>query len=135
MSYKKIPGLTLSSSFDKIKQINPYLNELKSRFEIDEALFSNIQLAVNEAVTNAIIHGNDEDASKNVTVNGQISADKIEIMVEDEGSGFDPSALPDPRSEEQLLKQGGRGVFLIKQYADEISFEKNGRLVRMTFDL
>lgn len=134
MSDKKIQELTLFSSPNQIERVEPYLLEIQSRGDIDEALFGKIQLAVNEAVTNAIIHGNEENESKKVSVNAQINNNEIEITVKDEGSGFNPSVLPNPTNEKQLLKQSGRGVFLIKQYADAVSFEKRGTQVRMKFN-
>ncbi len=126
-----IKKLTLGSSFNEIEKVEPFLNDLKDA--IDEETFSNIQLAVNEAVTNGIIHGNEEDASKKVRLTVQITDEEVKVTVEDEGSGFDPANLPDPTDQEQLLKEGGRGVFLIKQFSDEVSFADKGSTVQMIF--
>jgi len=90
--------------------------------------------AIREAVTNAVIHGNRERPGKRVQVLLERDGDRMEITVTDEGDGFDPGALPDPVSEEHLLDASGRGVYLIRQLMDEVSFsfpEEGGTSLRM----
>lgn len=79
-------------------------------------------LAVREAVMNAVLHGNKEDAGKQVTVNYRVMDGRLEVGVCDQGSGFDPVKLRDPLSAENLLKEGGRGVYLMRQFMDEVEF-------------
>ncbi len=78
--------------------------------------------AVREAVTNAVIHGNKERPGTAVDVSFELHTDRIRITVVDQGDGFDPEALPDPVSREHLLDASGRGVFLMKQLMDEVSY-------------
>jgi serine/threonine-protein kinase RsbW len=78
--------------------------------------------AVREAVTNAVIHGNRERPGTGVEVSFELFADAIRITVKDEGEGFDPESLPDPVSKEHLLDASGRGVFLMNQLMDEVSY-------------
>lgn len=128
---KEIKKLTLASDFNEIGKVQDFINDFIGLR--NEVLFNKAQLAVNEAVTNAIIHGNKQDQTKKVAITAERTDEKIEITVKDEGSGFDPAAIPDPTDEKQLLKTGGRGVFLIQQNADKVSFEEEGTLVRMLF--
>jgi serine/threonine-protein kinase RsbW len=120
-----------------LTQIEPLIYEIKNVVDIPEDKFYNILIAVTEAINNAIIHGNKSNPDKMIYV--QITASDKEFLfsVEDEGYGFDPASLPDPRSAENLLKEHGRGVFLIKTLADNAFFEKNdkGAVVKMRFIL
>ena len=84
-----------------------------------------------EALRNAMVHGNKSNPDKKVTVETEISEDKVTICVEDEGEGFNPDFLPDPTLDENLLKEGGRGVFLIQHLMDQVSYENDGRKVIM----
>jgi len=86
-------------------------------------------LALHEALTNAMEHGNANDPSKHVTVTCRTEPTRVVVAVDDEGNGFDPANLPDPTRDENLLKEGGRGIFLIRRYTDECRFERNGRRV------
>ena len=92
-------------------------------FEIER--FINLQIAVSEALVNAIVHGNKENPSKKVHVIINYDKDMIEVKVKDEGDGFDISMLPDPTNEENLLKESGRGVYIIMSLVDEFSFDSN----------
>lgn len=91
--------------------------------------------AVREAVTNAVIHGNKERPGTGVDVCFELQPGCIRITVVDEGAGFDPDSLPDPVSKEHLLDASGRGVFLMKQLMDEVSYtfpEGGGTTLSMT---
>lgn len=79
-------------------------------------------LAVREAVMNAVMHGNKERDDRSVRVEYSLSAEQIRIDVTDQGEGFDPGQLHDPLSSENLLREGGRGVYLMRQFMDEVNF-------------
>lgn len=87
------------------------------------------KLLINEAVVNAVKHGNGFDANKEVQLDIAVCDQRVDIRVEDEGDGFDPDAVPDPHTEENLCRDHGRGLFLIKSLADEVCFERGGRRV------
>ncbi len=87
-----------------------------------EAAFQ-IEMAVHEAVINAIYHGNKEDPGKNVLLRFLIFQDRLEIHVCDQGGGFDPGLLPDPVAEENLMNVSGRGIFLVRKFMDELNIE------------
>ena len=93
-------------------------------------------LALSEAVTNAVIHGNKQDPSKKVFVTASLDENSaIHISVQDEGPGFEPQSLPDPLKEDNLMKPSGRGVFLMKQYADDVSYNDKGNKVTLRFSV
>ncbi|MBS1272342.1 MAG: Serine-protein kinase RsbW [Candidatus Marinimicrobia bacterium] len=79
-----------------------------------------VSIALLEAVNNAIIHGNQRNFNKNVTVRMTIADSKIELVVSDEGTGFDPSQLEDPSQPENIFRPSGRGLFFIRQLMDEV---------------
>ncbi|MCD4831553.1 MAG: ATP-binding protein [Anaerohalosphaeraceae bacterium] len=90
-----------------------------------------MHLAMEEAFINAVKHGNNGDIEKNVTIDYTITPEKFDISVIDEGSGFTPETLADPRAGDNLFKTSGRGVLLIKSYMDFVEHAQNGRLVHM----
>ena len=87
----------------------------------DEAAFG-IDMAVREAITNAIVHGNKEDDTKTVEVTFNCGSRVVEIEVTDQGEGFDPVNIPDPTAPENILKTSGRGNFLMRNFMDDVSW-------------
>lgn len=106
------------------------LSELKANSFSEEDLFA-LHLALEEAFINAVRHGSKMDASKEVTIDYSVGSDKVEVTVTDEGDGFDPDAVPDPRFGEYLYKPEGRGLFLMRSYMDEVKFNERGNSVCM----
>ncbi|MCY2924884.1 MAG: ATP-binding protein [Planctomycetota bacterium] len=90
-----------------------------------------IRLAFEEAVNNAIRHGNAMDAAKAVRIEYEVTPARVAIAIADEGRGFDPGALPDPTCDENLEKPGGRGVMLMRAYMDKVTFNRRGNRVCM----
>jgi len=97
----------------------------------ERALFA-IRLALEEAVSNAIQHGNKLDNTKKVTVDFTLDDDKVVMAVTDQGEGFDPSSLPDPTLDENLEATSGRGIALMKAYMDSVEFNEKANKVTMT---
>jgi len=116
-----------------INIVEKAIDDLKSEFDIQEDSYGNILVAVTEAVNNAIQHGNKFDPSKNVKVTYEVDGDKVVFVVTDQGPGFDYYNLPDPTAPENIVKEAGRGVFLMKELADQVIFSENGRVVEMYF--
>ncbi|HID11014.1 MAG TPA: response regulator [Candidatus Latescibacteria bacterium] len=101
------------------------------RYPLSPAERFTIPLAIDEALLNAIEHGNKNDANKKVRVRCRITERWVEISVEDEGEGFDPSSIPDPTDPEHMTAIRGRGLFLIRNYMDEIRFNEKGNRITM----
>ncbi len=123
--------LDLVSRVDEIARLEPFVDELQKVSEFDDDKKNDVLLVLNEAVMNAIVHGNKNDPEKHVTILALLNSRKLTFKVRDEGGGFDPSMLPDPLDPENLLKPGGRGVFLIHHYANEVHYSKEGNVVEI----
>jgi len=95
-----------------------------------EDLFA-VHLALQEAFINAVRHGNKMDPNKQVKIEYSIASDKVEITIADDGDGFDPQAVPDPRCGENLYKPGGRGLLLMCSYMDVVQHNRQGNSVSM----
>lgn len=136
MAETELVKLVLSSSFEEIEKVESYVKSLQERLDFHNDEFARIMLALSEAVTNAIVHGNEEEESKSVTIRSRLENEgRLKISVEDEGKGFDREELPDPLKEENLLKEGGRGVYLIEQYTDGMEYNEKGTRITMTFEI
>jgi len=90
-----------------------------------------VRLALEEALINAIKHGNRADPDKFITIATEVDGEAIVITVTDQGGGFDPDHLPDPTADENLEKPSGRGIMLMRVYMDEVTFNEAGNQVRM----
>jgi serine/threonine-protein kinase RsbW len=91
-----------------------------------------LQVALSEALANAIVRGNREDASKRVFVQADLGIDQICIRVTDEGTGFDPESIPDALDADGLERPSGRGLFLIRRMVDDVHFNAQGNSICMT---
>ena len=130
----KIPvrdSIAVASDLSTSEDIcSPVLSGLEQGGFAGEDVFA-VHLALQEAFINAVRHGNKMDPEKEVTVEYIIDAEKVAISVSDQGDGFDPQAVPDPRIGENLYKPDGRGLLLMRAYMDEVHYNKRGNAVRM----
>lgn len=123
--------LTLQSTYEEAESIPEFVEGLQKQTDLDEDSSGKLMLLLSEAVTNAIVHGNGEDPSKKVKVEIKIKPNSIITKVEDEGDGYDPSEdAENPLDEDNLLKEGGRGVFLIQEISDELEYFNEGRGIK-----
>ncbi len=127
--------LKFSTKQENISLVEKLIENVCEEYKINDSQYGNVLVAVTEAVYNALNHGNKLNPSKNINVSFQETDHKLVFTVADEGDGFDPNAIPDPTSPENIEKENGRGVFLIKNLADEVSFDDHGREVKMIFNL
>lgn len=127
--------LKIPSRIDMIDRVASLANEIATRCGFDAEAIFGIELAVREAVINAVVHGNREDESKIVEVAFTDAVNALMITVRDFGAGFDPESIPDPTREENLLKPSGRGMFFMRTFMDEVTWQhhpEGGMIVRMT---
>ncbi|MFQ5638607.1 MAG: ATP-binding protein [bacterium] len=110
------------------KVVSQLVNFVIGTANIDEDEFP---LVLSEAVANAIIHGNKNDARKKVFARVSINTEMVVFKVADEGKGFDHKKLPDPTKVENLGKKHGRGLFFIRHFMDEVQFNKSGNEITM----
>jgi serine/threonine-protein kinase RsbW len=119
----------------KVAAISPFADQLMRfivNFRSEDGSETDIEMALHEALANAVIHGNGENPGKRVYVDCRCYMDgEVSITVRDEGRGFDSNAVLDPTFLENLLFTHGRGIYLIKALMDEVSFEEGGAVVMM----
>ncbi|NQT33503.1 MAG: ATP-binding protein [Candidatus Omnitrophica bacterium] len=115
-----------------LKEVSKELVNILKEKNVDEDIIFDIHVAFEEALRNAMIHGNRNEPDKKVTIEIEIKENLVVICVEDEGEGFDAGKLPDPTLDENLLKESGRGVYLINHLMDEAIYESGGKKVVMT---
>ncbi|GAF01793.1 ATP-binding protein [Saccharicrinis fermentans] len=130
-----VERVVISSDIKNISLIEKLIDDISSQYDIHSDVYGKLLLGVVEGVNNAIVHGNKLDSSKNVKLEYQISDKDIQIVIMDEGKGFDYTKVPDPTLPENVEKTHGRGIFLMNHLADEIDFEKEGSMVKLTFNL
>lgn len=112
------------SEISSLMKFEKVLKRLKRQFGISEEDYDRIYLSSSEAFVNAIVHGNKFDPNKKVLVGFKIFKKFYEIEIQDQGEGFDPGLIPNPIDDENLLKESGRGIYIMKVIADVVKFHK-----------
>ncbi|MEN3039113.1 MAG: ATP-binding protein [Candidatus Kryptonium sp.] len=115
------------SDISSLKKFEKFLERLKNKYKISDEDFYRIFLASSEAFINAIVHGNKLNSSKRVIVKFRSFKKSFEIEIQDEGEGFKANFVLDPTSEENLLKESGRGIYIMKSFSDAVKFYKTKR--------
>lgn len=129
-------ALQLPSNQDSIAMLENFVDDLVLNLHIGDDVYANLMTCLNEAITNAIHHGNKQEINKKVYVNLEVVNQKRLIFtVADEGTGFDFNDIPDPTEEANLEKLTGRGVFIMKKLADQCIFNTLGNEVELHFKL
>jgi len=126
--------LSLPSEIETVATAAAAVAEFIGRFGISDDAAFGIDMAVREAVTNAVLHGNRQDETKTVDIVLKSSPDAVEISVHDQGPGFNPEDVPDPTANENILKTSGRGIFFMRTFMDEVDWlirPEGGTTVRM----
>lgn len=116
-----------ASSFDNLESLVEEAQGFVHAHINDEDFNYQVVLLVSEAVTNAMEHGNHFDDGKNIRVEVLILSDRVVVCVQDEGEGFDPEEVDNPLEEANLLRESGRGLFLIKRMADVVTYDRDRR--------
>jgi len=114
--------LEIESNPNNLITVEEFVNYFAKDIGIPEERMNGLMLSVTEATTNAIKHANKSDESKLVKINVNVEGRKVIISVKDEGIGFDPQKIPDPTEPENLLKDSGRGVYLMRFYMDDLKY-------------
>lgn len=121
--------LSLPTSFEAIERVVEASDRFLGEHLDDEDLAYRVVLLASEAVTNAVEHGNAYDEALTVTFDLYVEPGAVAMRVQDEGAGFDRDAVADPLEGENLMADGGRGLMLLEQMADEVRYEDGGRTV------
>ncbi|MEM6395498.1 MAG: ATP-binding protein [Bacteroidota bacterium] len=125
----------LYSDPNNIAQVEKLVETISTRYHLDQDTRANLLISLTEAVNNAIIHGNNSEPSKKVSIQLKCNAQRLAVRVQDQGQGFDFHQLPDPTSPENICSCGGRGVFLMNELCDEMAYSNGGSTVEMRFHL
>jgi serine/threonine-protein kinase RsbW len=131
----KLYTLQLPSKEESITQLELLIENLSDAYNVSEDTFANMMTCLNEALINAIKHGNKMDPAKKVIVNAEVDGKRIIWTVTDEGPGFDYVHLADPTAPENLESLTGRGVFIMKHLADQCIFNTSGNEVELHFKI
>ena len=126
--------LKLPSRLEAVGEGANAVAEFLSRVGVGEEAAFGIDMAVREGIANAVIHGNKLDEEKLVTITVTKSGDTLELIVRDQGQGFDPDMVSDPTAAENILKTSGRGIFFMRNFMDEVSWSvlpEGGTALRM----
>lgn len=127
--------LQLPSKPESITLLENLIEQIADKHNISEDTFANMMTCLNEIAINAIVHGNKLDESKKVIVNAEVEPKRVIWTIADEGEGFDYEHLPDPTAVENLENLTGRGVFIVKQLADQCVFNATGNEVELHFKI
>lgn len=128
-----VTEIILPSDYQSLIDVEKLVGGVCEDFGVQEDAFGNVLIAVSEAVNNAIQHGNKNNTEAKVEVKVGNKDDLFCIQIKDQGTGFAFDNLPDPTAPENLLKDNGRGVFLMKNLADEVEFDNMGSVVNLYF--
>jgi serine/threonine-protein kinase RsbW len=115
---------TMESTLESVNKAEEMADKAASQAGFDEDARGGISMAVREAMINAVMHGNGYSAEKRVKLSFEQSGGNLVITIRDEGQGMDPADVPDPLAPENLMKQSGRGIFLMRAFMDDVKFRK-----------
>jgi sigma-B regulation protein RsbU (phosphoserine phosphatase) len=124
--------LQFISYFEEMDRATSFIMSAMDSLGYADENIRKMKIILTELFANAIYHGNKGDHSKKVIVGHTIDKDKVIISIMDEGDGFDPSMIPDPTLPENLIKDCGRGIYIVRNYTDKIEFNKKGNRVTIT---
>jgi len=128
--------LTLTSNLTNITIVERFVEEICEHYNLNNTYFGNILLTLTEAFKNAVIHGNQNDSDKKVTILFDAGQKGLSFVISDEGEGFDYDSIPSPIDVEYDAEaEKGRGLFLIRSLTDDVKFTDNGRTVEMVFEI
>lgn len=116
--------LEIESTPNNLITVEEFVNYFSVELGLDQEKINGLLLAVTEATTNAIIHGNKNNKLKMVRIFVFVDGENMTIKIKDEGKGFDPSIVPDPTDPENLLKDSGRGLYLMRVYMDGLTYNQ-----------
>lgn len=126
--------LDVASRYEMLEMVQTVVTQLAAMVGFDDDSTHYMSVALREALINAIKHGNQLNEDKRVEVEFFLYPAALEVRVRDQGEGFDPELVPDPLAQENLLKPGGRGIFFMRSFMDDVSYSfpaGGGTLVRM----
>lgn len=126
-------SLVFPSQVEYIEKVEALTEKACAHAKFSEDERDSMAIAVTEAVNNAILHGNKKNPDKNVHVTISATVDTVRVVILDEGDGFNPQKIDNPLEPQNLLKESGRGVFIVRSLMDEVSFNFSKGGTEITF--
>lgn len=130
-----VEKVVINSDIQNINSVEKLIDDISVKYDLHADIYGKLSLAVVEGVNNAIVHGNKLNHNLTVTISYELTETTLVFTIEDSGTGFNFKDIPDPTLPENIEKSHGRGVFLMKHLSDELDFEKEGSIVKLTFNL
>jgi serine/threonine-protein kinase RsbW len=127
--------LNITSRIESLREVEKMVDEISTACSMSSEVYGNVLIATLEAANNAILHGNKLDENKDVNLAFTWDESSLELVVTDQGKGFNYKDIPDPTAPGNVEKVNGRGVFLMEKLSDDINFMENGSKVTLTFNL
>ena len=112
--------MVVPSDQEYLADVDAFLEATLRGYGADESVIADIAISVSELVNNAMLHGNKSSPDKAVTIQISRSDGSVSIRISDQGGGFDPDSIDDPLAKENLLKEVGRGIFIVKSLMDKV---------------
>ena len=121
--HKEIP-----SDPDLLPELDGYLIDIAKEAGMNKDKFNNLSLSFSEAASNSIVHGNKKNKNKKIDITIKVSDSKMTIVIKDQGNGFKVESVPDPTKPENILKDSGRGIHIMRSFLDDLyyNFTPNG---------
>jgi serine/threonine-protein kinase RsbW len=119
---EKIFSLEIKSDPDLLPEVEAFMVDVAKEVGLSEDKYNNLALSVSEAVSNSMVHGNKEDKSKKINIDITSNGSTLKIIIKDEGKGFDLKKVPDPTEPENILKDSGRGIHIMRSFLDDLEY-------------
>jgi serine/threonine-protein kinase RsbW len=126
--------LVIKSDVAELKKVENFLTDFFRGYNLEQKYFNKIYLCISEAVVNSIKHGNKNDQNKTVSIGMDFDKQEINVLIEDEGDGFDINKIKDPTSKANLNDESGRGIFIIKTLTDKIEYNGKGNRIQFKIE-
>jgi serine/threonine-protein kinase RsbW len=124
---KRTYKLKIPSSQNHLPEADKFLEEHLKLHGLDDDSIADLAISTTELINNAIIHGNKSDPEKSVTIEIEFFNDHLTISISDQGTGFRPEDIPSPIADENIMKEAGRGIFIVRSLVDDLKIEKAPR--------
>jgi serine/threonine-protein kinase RsbW len=125
--------LVIKSDISELKKVENFIIEIFKEYNLAQKYFNRTYVCVSEAVINSIKHGNKNDRNKTVSISIDCDLKEINVLIEDEGEGFDINDVKDPTLMENLKNESGRGIFIIKNLSDKLEYNEKGNRIQFKF--
>jgi serine/threonine-protein kinase RsbW len=122
--------IVIKSDVEELKKVEKFLIDILNEYDLEQKYFNNTYLCISEAVVNSIKHGNKNDLNKTISIVVNCDENELNILIEDEGNGFDLNTISDPTCKNNLKNESGRGIFIIKALTNKIEYNEKGNRIQ-----